>query len=66
MVFLVIEIQSDGEKAATLINSYTDRNQAESKFHAILQAAAVSSVKIHSAILMTDTGKTLKSEAYSH
>lgn len=66
MVFIVIEIQSDGETAATLINSFADRNEAESKFHAVLQAAAVSKVKIHSAVLMTDTGKTLKSEVYAH
>ena len=66
MVFIVIEIQSDGSTAATLVNSYTDRNTAESKFHQILTAAAVSSVKVHSAVLMTDRGKILKSEIYEH
>ena len=66
MVFLVIEIQSDGETAATLVNSYTDKNLAESKYHQILAAAAVSTVKIHSAVLMTERGGTIKSETYSH
>ena len=66
MVFVVMEIQSDNEKAATLINSYTDRNEAESKFHQILGAAAISNVLIHSAVLLTDTGKVLKNETYQH
>lgn len=66
MLFIVIEVQSDGTTASTLVNSYADRNQAESKFHQILTAAAVSSVPIHSAVLMTDRGKTLKTETYTH
>lgn len=66
MLFIVIEVQSDGTAASTLVNSYADRNQAESKFHQILTAAAVSSVPIHSAVLMTDRGKTLKTETYTH
>ena len=66
MLLIVIEVQSDGTTASTLVNSYADRNQAESKFHQILTAAAVSSVPIHSAVLMTDRGKTLKTETYTH
>ena len=66
MVFVVIEIQSNDETASVLTTSYSDRNQAESKYHAVLQAAAVSEVKTHSAVLMTDSGRTLKNETYSH
>lgn len=66
MVFIVMEIQSNNESATTLINSYTDRNAAESKFHQILGAAAISSVLTHSAVLLTDTGKMLKNETYQH
>ena len=66
MLFIVIEVQSDGTTASTIVNSYTDRNQAESKFHQILTAAALSNVPIHSAVLMTDRGKTLKTETYTH
>lgn len=49
-----------------LINSYTNRNEAESKFHQILGTAAISNVPIHSAVLITDTGKMLKNESYEH
>lgn len=66
MVYIVMEIQSDNTTASTLVNSYTERNAAESKFHQILGTAAISNVPTHSAVLLTDTGKALKSETYSH
>lgn len=66
MVYIVMEVQSDNETAATLVNSYTNRNAAESKLHQILGAAAISTVPTHSAVLLTDTGKSLKSETYEH
>lgn len=66
MVFIVIEVQSTGESAAVLQNSYTNRNEAESKFHEVLKYAAISTVPMHSAVLMTDSGKTLKAERYEH
>lgn len=64
-MFVVMEIQvfEDG-KMSTPCYSYNERNAAEAKFHTILGSAAVSKLPIHSAVLMTDTGKTLKSEHY--
>ncbi len=66
MVYLVIEIQSTNDTAANIVNSYDVRSDAESKYHSILAAAAVSEVPVHTAVLITDTGKTLKNESYSH
>ena len=64
-MYIVIEIQTS-TTVATLVNSYEDRNQAESKYHQILTAAALSSVPKHSAVLMNDVGQTIKSETYIH
>ena len=64
-MFIVLEIQSS-DTVATLVNAYADRNEAEAKYHNILGAGAVSQVPIHSAVLMTDTGITLKAEHYEH
>ena len=64
-MYIVIEIQTS-TTVATLVNSYEDRNQAESKYHQILTAAALSSVPKHSAVLMDDEGRTIKSETYIH
>lgn len=64
-MFIVIEMQTN-DTTATLINAYEDKSQAEQKYHAILSAAAVSNIKIHSAIMLTSEGYYLKSEHYEH
>ena len=64
MATVVIEIQSDRETASVLTNSYTDRNDAENKYHTILAYAAKSSVPVHSAVMLTDEGFYIKSEYY--
>lgn len=65
-MFIVMEIQTGTEQVSTLINTYSDRNLAESKYHDILRAAAVSSVYKHGAVMLTDEGVRLKSECYIH
>lgn len=64
-MYIVLEIQTTST-VATLVNAYEDRNQAESKYHQILSAAALSSVPKHSAVLMNDVGQTIKNETYIH
>ena len=64
-MYIVLEIQTSST-VATLVNSYSDRNQAESKYHQILSAAALSSVPKHSAVLMDDVGETIKMDSYIH
>ena len=64
-MYIVVEIQTS-TTVSTIVNSYEDRNQAESKYHQILTAAALSSVPKHSAVLMNDVGQTIKNETYIH
>lgn len=64
-MFIVLEIQK-GDQVATLVSSHEDRNSAESKYHTVLSAAAISAVPVHSAILMTDEGTPIKYESYEH
>lgn len=64
-MYIVLEIQTS-TTVATLVSSYENRNQAESKYHQILTAAAVSSIPKHSAVLMDDEGNRIKSECYIH
>ena len=64
-MYIVVEIQTS-ITVSTLVNSYEDRNQAESKYHQILTAAAISAVPKHSAVLMDDEGNRIKSECYIH
>lgn len=64
-MYIVLEIQAS-DTIATTINSYEDRNTAESRYHQILAAAAMSTIPHHSAVLMNDVGDTIKSDSYTH
>ena len=65
-LYIVIEIQAQEDTAATLTNVYTDRQDAENKYHTVLAAAALSNIPVHSAIMMNELGFVIKSEYYKH
>lgn len=66
MKYLVIELQSTGDSLSNIVTTHDTINQAESKFYQILTSAAVSTVPVHSAVVMTDRGRVLKHECYKH
>ena len=65
-MYIVFEIQYNGKTAATLTNVYETANDANAKYHTILASAAVSSLPVHSAVIMDETGNLIKSEFYRH
>ena len=67
MTYIVTELQTNREGVtANIVTAYTDRYQAEQKYHAILSAAAVSNVYIHAATILDMFGNVIKSEHYQH
>ena len=64
MKFIVLEIQNSGDNISTLITTYDNQLAAESSYHTILAAAALSELPKHSCILMTEDGNTIKKETY--
>lgn len=66
-MYIVIEIQTNtDDTVGTLVNTYTDVNVAEQKYHTILAAAAVSSLPAHAAVILTENGQLYKHQCYSH
>lgn len=65
MAFIVSELQT-AETTAVLNFVFTDRLQAEQKFHEVLAYAAVSTLPVHSAVMMTEEGVVIKRESYIH
>lgn len=67
-MFIVIELQKvNNSKVANIVTAYTEQNAAEAKFHDILRAAAVSTLPCHSAVILDETGRTIKGpEFYRH
>ena len=66
MKFIVVELQTANGTTGNLVYSYDTRAEAESKYYAVLSAAAVSSVAKHAAILMTEEGFPLMHACYTH
>lgn len=67
MNYIVIEIQTNSDgTVGNLVSSYTDRNQAEQKYHLVLSSAAVSQLPTHAAALLTNDGRQLEYRCYHH
>ena len=66
MTYIVVELQTNGGTTANIVTTHATREEAESKYHTVLAAAAVSSVEIHSATILAPDGFQLMSQAYHH
>ena len=66
MSYIVIELQTNGNQTANIVTTHATREEAESKYHTVLAAAAVSNVEVHAATILTPDGFQLMSQAYHH
>lgn len=67
MAFITIELQKNEDGAvANIVNSYETQPEAESKYHSILAAAAVSNLPCHSAVLVSEEGFPIMHQCYKH
>lgn len=67
-MFFVIETQvydKDGF-ANSIVTQKLTRNEAESEYHRILAAAAISEVYIHGACVLTEDAVPLLNKSYQH
>ena len=66
-MYIVIELQTNAEGVVgSLVYKYDSRDEAEGKYHNILAAAAISSLPVHAAVMLTNAGTMVKSEYYRH
>ena len=64
---LVFEIQKmNNGTPSCLVYYYDDTAKANQKYHAVLSAAAVSAVDIHSSVMLNDDGSYIKNESFYH
>lgn len=67
MGYVVIEIQVNANgTVGTLISHYTDEMQAQSKYHSVLAAAALSSLPRHAATMLADDGSYIQHQCFEH
>lgn len=66
-MIIIQEIQTNGSSTAlTPAVTFSDKNQAESRYHSILASAAISEVQIHTVIMYDEHGNVLKRDYYEH
>lgn len=65
-MFIVLELQATEDNVAHIFTVYNSQAEAESNYHLVLSAAAISTIPSHSALLMTADGQVLRSETYKH
>lgn len=65
--YIVVECQTNADgTVSSLISAYDTRNQAESAYHTVLAAAAISTLPAHAAIISTTEGSVLESRCFFH
>lgn len=66
MKYIVIELQTQNDIVSNIVTSYDSKERAESAYYAVLSTAAISSVPVHAAVLITEEGYPLMSGHYKH
>ena len=67
-MYCIIETQTSGDtmSVVTPIPTYTNKNEAESAYHAKMSAAAVSSVPVHAVAMLDEMGCVVLNGSYEH
>lgn len=65
-MYIVIELQTNDGVTSQIVSAYSTLSLAVQKYHQILSAAAVSSVDIHTALIVDEYGTTLHREFFNH
>ena len=67
-MFIVLEIQQQQDGTVSILPAQTaeTKDEAMSKYHGILQYAAVSTLRRHTCIVMDSSGMYYAKECYEH
>ena len=65
-MYIVIELQTNGGVTGNFVFAFTDIADAYAKYYTILSVAAKSSVEVHAAIILDETGKMIANEHFAH
>ena len=66
-MYIVIEIQTNADGlVGTIVTQHESWQAAEAKYHTVLAAAAVSSLPVHAAVILTGDGNVVRGEHYTH
>lgn len=64
-MYLVIEIQTS-DNVGNFVWAFNTLAEAEAKYHSVLAVAAVSSIPVHSCVILRNDGQQMAAQAYRH
>ena len=65
-MFIVIELQTNNGETSNIVTTKNTQDEAESVFHSILAAAAISKVEHHAAVILDEQGRHIARGYYYH
>lgn len=66
-MYIIHEMQTNGNQTALVpAKTFTDKNEADSAYHMALAAAAISTVNVHTVMMVDEHGNTIKRDYYEH
>ena len=66
IMFSIIELQTSSGSTAHIYQTAETKEQAMSKYHTCLAAAAISNVEYHTCFVVDERGQYLARECYEH
>ena len=65
--YILVELQTSADgTVGNIVTAYDSRDAAESAWHSVLAAAAVSTLPVHAAVLVNARGEVVESRCYRH
>ena len=65
-LFVVIELQKNGDQMGNIVTTHDTLQDAQHKFHTVAAAAAISTVEKHSVVLLNDDGFPIERTTFEH
>ena len=66
-MYIVIELQTNtGGTIGNIVTAHETKEQAFSKYHTILSAAAVSALPCHAAVILDNKGMQIAAQCFEH
>ena len=65
-LYIVVELQKNGEQMANIVTSHTTLQDAQYKFHTVAASAAISQVEKHSVALLNEDGFPIERTTFEH
>lgn len=65
-LYVVIELQKNGDQMANIVTSHNSLASAQNKFYTVAAFAAISTIEKHSVVLLNEDGILVERKTFDH